>query len=86
MLNWVLNNVTPFSLMARAHSFKDSQDKSLKKIENLFHGLHKQIAHDELFEKKYDLHNGSDYIFEQIKNDILPKIYAEKLNLGSLNM
>jgi tryptophanyl-tRNA synthetase len=24
-LNWVLNNVTPFSLMARAHSYKDFQ-------------------------------------------------------------
>lgn len=26
-LNWVLNNVTPYSLMLRAHSFKDSQAK-----------------------------------------------------------
>lgn len=25
MLNWILNNVTPFSLMARAHSYKDFQ-------------------------------------------------------------
>jgi len=23
-LNWILNNVTPYSLMLRAHSFKDS--------------------------------------------------------------
>jgi tryptophanyl-tRNA synthetase len=35
MLNWVLNNVTPFSLMARAHSFKDSQNKSFEKMRNL---------------------------------------------------
>jgi tryptophanyl-tRNA synthetase len=28
MLNWVLNNVTPYSLMLRAHSFKDSQAKN----------------------------------------------------------
>ncbi|HRI36240.1 MAG TPA: tryptophan--tRNA ligase [bacterium] len=28
ILNWVLNNVTPYSLMLRAHSFKDSQAKN----------------------------------------------------------
>jgi tryptophanyl-tRNA synthetase len=27
-LNWILNNVTPYSLMLRAHSFKDSQNKN----------------------------------------------------------
>lgn len=26
-LNWILNNVTPYSLMLRAHSFKDSEAK-----------------------------------------------------------
>lgn len=28
-LNWILNNVTPYSLMLRAHSFKDSEAKGL---------------------------------------------------------
>ena len=28
-LNWILNNVTPYSLMLRAHSFKDSENKAL---------------------------------------------------------
>ncbi len=28
-LNWILNNVTPYSLMLRAHSFKDSETKEL---------------------------------------------------------
>lgn len=28
-LNWILNNVTPYSLMLRAHSFKDSENKGL---------------------------------------------------------
>ncbi len=28
-LNWILNNVTPYSLMLRAHSFKDAQAKGL---------------------------------------------------------
>jgi len=28
-LNWILNNVTPYSLMLRAHSFKDSQVKNM---------------------------------------------------------
>lgn len=27
-ISWVLNNVTPYSLMLRAHSFKDSQNKN----------------------------------------------------------
>ena len=26
-LNWILNNVTPYSLMLRAHSFKDAEAK-----------------------------------------------------------
>lgn len=28
-LNWILNNVTPYSLMLRAHSFKDSENKTI---------------------------------------------------------
>ena len=28
-LNWILNNVTPYSLMLRAHSFKDSEAKGI---------------------------------------------------------
>lgn len=28
-LNWILNNITPYSLMLRAHSFKDSQAKNM---------------------------------------------------------
>ncbi|EKE26055.1 MAG: hypothetical protein ACD_4C00457G0001 [uncultured bacterium (gcode 4)] len=28
-LNWILSNVTPYSLMLRAHSFKDSQAKKI---------------------------------------------------------
>ncbi len=28
-LNWILNNVTPYSLMLRAHSFKDSEAKGM---------------------------------------------------------
>lgn len=28
LLNWILNNVTPYSLMLRAHSFKDAQAKN----------------------------------------------------------
>jgi len=27
-INWILNSVTPYSLMLRAHSFKDSQNKN----------------------------------------------------------
>jgi len=27
-ISWVLNSVTPYSLMLRAHSFKDSQNKN----------------------------------------------------------
>jgi tryptophanyl-tRNA synthetase len=26
-INWILNSVTPYSMMLRAHSFKDSQNK-----------------------------------------------------------
>jgi len=35
MLQWVLNNVTPFSLMARAHSYKDFQQKIENEIRRL---------------------------------------------------
>lgn len=31
-LNWILNNVTPYSLMLRAHSFKDFQQKRDEQI------------------------------------------------------
>lgn len=31
-LNWILNNVTPYSLMLRAHSFKDYYQKREQKI------------------------------------------------------
>ncbi len=34
-LNWILNNVTPYSLMLRAHSFKDFQQKKEEKIRGL---------------------------------------------------
>jgi tryptophanyl-tRNA synthetase len=27
-INWILNSVTPYSLMLRAHSFKDAQNKN----------------------------------------------------------
>lgn len=29
-LNWILNNVTPYSLMLRAHSFKDALQKQIE--------------------------------------------------------
>lgn len=29
-LNWILNNVTPYSLMLRAHSFKDAENKKME--------------------------------------------------------
>lgn len=32
-LNWILNNVTPYSLMLRAHSFKDSENKAMTELE-----------------------------------------------------
>jgi len=35
MLQWVLNNVTPFSLMARAHSYKDFQQKKEEEAEGI---------------------------------------------------
>ena len=34
-LNWILNNVTPYSLMLRAHSFKDFQQKKDKMFYDL---------------------------------------------------
>jgi tryptophanyl-tRNA synthetase len=34
-LMWILTNVTPYSLMNRAHSFKDSQNKAFENLRNL---------------------------------------------------
>jgi len=36
-LNWVLNNVTPYSLMLRAHSFKDFQQKREETSKQIFY-------------------------------------------------
>ena len=51
MLQWVLNNVTPFSLMARAHSYKDFQQRKEAQIRNIAKTegnleMHKLIAAD----------------------------------------
>lgn len=34
-LNWILNNVTPYSLVGRAHSFKDFQQIRDEQIKNI---------------------------------------------------
>lgn len=49
-LNWVLNNVTPYSLMLRAHSFKDFQQKTIMALEEQFKTTGQLNAYKELFE------------------------------------
>lgn len=49
-LNWVLNNVTPYSLMLRAHSFKDFQQKTIMALEEQFKTMGQLNAYKELFE------------------------------------
>ncbi len=69
-LMWILTNVTPYSLMNRAHSFKDFQQKKEFLIDNLANARgHLEMY--ELFEKEFWISENpkfNDYILK-IKNE-----------------
>lgn len=86
-LNWILNNVTPYSLMVRAHSFKDFQQKKedtnsrlafvkgqydVRKKNNLF--SEKDITEAEL--EIQSIQQEMDQLFEK---------YETNLNMGVFN-
>ena len=98
-LNWILNNVTPYSLMIRAHSYKDFQqeiEKYQSEIDRLKGQTEQAIEMQELFFK-----NASKEVITQIEEQIgLQKIqqvnaqkfidnckknYENNLNMGVFN-
>ncbi len=91
-LMWILTNVTPYSLMNRAHSFKDSQNKWLDSIEWLLRWLRNQINHNDYMTTAWDksanfnLSNTIDDIFLRIKNEFLPLAVEEIMKSNNLNM
>ncbi len=89
-LMWILTNVTPYSLMNRAHSFKDSQNKAFESIRGLLWWLGKQVRSNEFFSSeefgKFDIYDGIDYIINRVEKEILPNVFEEVSPSNNLNM
>ncbi len=62
-LMWILSNVTPYSLMLRAHSYKDAENKTNAMIEGL------KIEEENLIKKHWAEFELSDYV-KNIKENI----------------
>lgn len=72
---WILSNVTPYSLMLRAHSFKDVQQK----INDLEFALR--------YEKMLSRDRGENFDFSEKERELenLKKSHYDNLNMGVFN-
>ncbi len=85
-LMWIIANVTPYSLMLRAHSSKDNINKSIESIGNKILWLRKQISQNEHFNGNNDIYGFIDKLVDEIKVDILPQAFDDAMTLESINM
>lgn len=94
-LMWILTNVTPYSLMNRAHSDKDSVNKILEKIQWLMRWLESVKNMEQILNflkvdtKSFDSNKSAKQVLDRIISEYLPELIKSTIRIegeSSINM
>jgi tryptophanyl-tRNA synthetase len=85
-LMWILTNVTPYSLMNRAHSFKETEQRKIEKIDEIENKIKILVSHKNYYkELKENKPDSGLHLFESIMLKFYEWIDSIDTEINELN-